>query len=96
MTTGIRYCLILCDQLSVVQTLHSLNDTELYNTGVGSAERLCQLNELKREVLMLSTLHHPNILQLIGMDVFDCCVCCVGMLRNAILCVHQPAHGFIT
>ncbi len=71
MTTDIRYRLILCDQLSVVQTLHSLNDTELYNTGVGSPDRLYQLNELKREVLMLSTLHHPNILQLIGMVVND-------------------------
>ncbi len=71
MATGIGCCLILSDQLPVLQTLHSLNDTELYNTGVGSAERLYQLNELKREVLMLSTLHHPNILQLIGMVVND-------------------------
>ena len=41
-------------------------DTELYGVERGGEVELAQLNMLRREVVLLSSLHHPNVLQLIG------------------------------
>ncbi len=48
------------------QTLLAVMSPDLYELRPGTPEYVAHLQQLEKEILLLSTLHHPNVLQLIG------------------------------